>query len=209
MSILTKIRKQERLESILDSLKKLDYLTARQIQSIHDLKSRSNVSKILNDVEMKQYISVFQEGEKIYHLNSEGRKFVESDKVRKKSPQASHILMRNQVFIYYHCPESWKNEVTFNVEHSFKIKADAVFTHNGRKHILEVDRVQKMKVNEDKMKKYRDLAQLIYQKEKIPPLFVWVTTTEAKRKKLLDLCKKYGLAREVFIYSELTQLGGK
>ena len=158
---------------------------------------------------MKQYLSVFQEGEKIYHLNAEGRKFVDTDKVRKKSPQASHILMRNQVFIYYKCPEDWRNEVTFNVETRFKIKADAVFTVNGRKHILEVDRVQKMKVNEDKIKKYKELAPLIYQKEKIPPIFIWVTTTEAKRKKLLELCKKYGLAREVFIYSELTQLGGK
>ena len=76
------VKKVQREENILLSLKKLSYLSRSQIQVLHDLGSARNASRILQH--MNNYVSSFRDGENIYYLNKDGRERVNSKKVLKK-----------------------------------------------------------------------------------------------------------------------------
>lgn len=74
-----------------------------------------------------------------------------------------------------------------NVKGIVSIIADALFTDNGRYHIVEVDHEQKMSANCIKMQKYRKLMECnVFEKT---PKFIWYTTTEYRRKQIQKLCE--------------------
>lgn len=78
------------------------------------------------------------------------------------------------------------------------IIADALFTDNGRYHIVEVDYEQKMSANRIKMQKYRKLMECnVFEKK---PKFIWYTTTEYRRKQLQKLCE--GLDCNIFTVTD-------
>jgi Replication-relaxation len=186
------IKKEQREENILLSLKKLDYLTRSQLQALHGLGSARNASRVMKQLE--EYVSSFRDGENIYYLNAEGRERVNSKKVRKKTVQARHYIMRNSIYIAFGCPVTWKNEVKLEVPGEVKIVCDALFVRDKRYHIVEVDYAQKMNVNKNKIAKYRKLIELgVFEQ---PPAFVWITTTEFRRKQLTKLCE--GLDARIF-----------
>lgn len=136
--------------------------------------------------------------ENVYYLNSEGRQRVGAQKVLKKTHQIRHHLMRNALYISYGCPASWKNEVKLTVKGELSIIADAVFEMAGTYHIIEIDYTQKMMENRNKIKKYKRLLELgDFEK---PPKFIWITTTEFRRKQLLAASK--GMNVRVFLASE-------
>jgi hypothetical protein len=186
------VKKQQRQEAILLSLKKLHYLSRSQLQTLHNLKSDRNASKVLK--ELSDYVSSFRDGENIYYLNKEGRERVNSDKVLKKTTQARHYIMRNSLFIAYGCPSTWKNETKLEVPGQVKVIADALFIRDKRYHIIEVDHTQKMIKNKAKIERYKKLISLgVFD---IEPQFIWITTTELRRKQLLKLSE--GLTVRVF-----------
>ncbi|WEA46781.1 replication-relaxation family protein [Priestia aryabhattai] len=189
-------KKEQRIDNVLLSLKKLDFLSRSQIQTLHNLGSDRNAQKFLKSID--KYVHSFREGENVYYLSKEGRERVECNKVRKKTIQARHYLMRNSLYIAYGCPSTWENEVALEVEGYTKIICDANFEDNGRDHIIEVDYTQKMSVNKNKIEKYRILSQLgVFE---TPPMFIWMTTTEYRRKQLLKMCE--GLDAQVFIITD-------
>ncbi|MEN2468221.1 replication-relaxation family protein, partial [Ornithinibacillus sp. JPR2-1] len=98
-----------RQEQILLSLKKLDYLTAKQLNKIHDLKSDRNARRILQ--QMSSYLSSFYDGQKIYYLSKEGREKINCNIIRTKITTAKHYLMRNDLYIHLKQPANWRNEV--------------------------------------------------------------------------------------------------
>ena len=190
------MKRQQREENILLSLKKLNYLSRSQLQTLHNLKSDRNASKVLKS--MEKYINSFRDGENIYYLNKEGRERVNSQKVLKKTIQARHYIMRNSIYIAFNSPSDWKNEMKLQVPKKVKVIADALFTVDKRYHIVEVDHTQKMTKNKGKMERYRKLMELkAFDKE---PKFIWITTTELRRKQLLELCE--GLDVQVFTARE-------
>lgn len=153
---------------------------------------------------MSPFISSFrgETGENIYYLNKEGRERVGSNVVRTKSSQVNHYLMRNDVYIHYK-PEDWKNEVTVKVEGIVTIIPDAYFRHNLRRHFLEVDHLQHMIKNKEKIEKYKKLkATKTFQNnlKYFPPL-VWVTLTEGRKKQLQEWCD--GLETIVHVWDEI------
>lgn len=173
-------------------MKRLDYLSRSQIQRIHRLGSDRNARRILNS--MKAYLSDFRDGEKIYYLNQEGRERVQCQKPRKKTIQARHYLMRNELFIHFGQPITWKNEVRFGYKDIALVVADAIFKKNSAHHVVEVDHTQKMSKNRIKIEKYRKI------KEEGVFKLVWITTTEYRRKQLEKLCE--GLDVQIFTIND-------
>jgi len=165
---------------------------------LHDLKSKRNTSRVLQ--EMGEYLQHFRDGENIYYLSAKGRERVNCKKVRKKSTTARHYIMRNSIYIAYGCPESWKNEVKLGIKEDKKthVIADALFVKDGRYHIVEVDHMQKMIANKQKISKYRKLIQMnVFD---IQPFFIWITTTDYRKRELQKLME--GLDCQIFMVSD-------
>ena len=189
------LKKQMRMESILLSLSKLDYLTQTQIQAIHDLKSPRNANRILNS--MSDYLSSFRLGlEKVYYLNKNGREFVNQPTVRKKTPNVEHFLTRNQLWIYMQRPKNWKNEAKVIVGDS-SIVCDAQTYQGNIPVFIEVDISQSMQVNKQKIQKYRKLKEL----SKEPFYVVWVTKIDSRRKRISELSQ--GLPGYIYTLEEI------
>ena len=189
----------ERQEQILLSLKKLDYLTTRQIQKLHNLKGDRNAYRVIKALE--PYISYFYEGQRVYYLSKEGREKINCSTIRTKITTAKHYLMRNDLYIHLNQPRDWKNEVKLisgeGTKAEIVVIPDARFIHNGKYHIVEIDNQQKMKKNKVKIDKYRRFIER--NSFKGMPKIIWVTTTEYRRKTLLELCE--GL--DVTVYLDL------
>lgn len=180
-------------------MKKLDYLTRSQLQKLHDLKSDRNAQRILK--EMEKYLSSFFVGQNVYYLNKEGRERVNCDVIRKKTLNANHYLMRNDVYIAFGCPESWQSEIRIISQkgnNKITVVCDALFEANNRTHIVEIDNTQTMKKNRAKIKKYRRLVERNVLGKN--PKFIWVTTTSYRREKLLELCE--GLDVDVYLSTD-------
>ncbi|RID88922.1 replication-relaxation family protein [Mesobacillus zeae] len=179
------LAKKQRHESILLSLKKLGYLSRSQIQRLHRLKSDRNANRVLAG--MGEYLSSARLGEKIYYLNAAGREQVGCDHPLKRSGQIEHCVMRNDVYIARGCPTTWQAEVKLMVPGEVSVIADALYSMGGVYHIIEVDNTQKMAANRAKMGRYRTLIALgVFEK---PPKFIWLTTTEYRRRQLAKLCE--------------------
>lgn len=194
--------KEDRIDNILHSLKLLDYLTTSQIRELHDLKSQRNTSRILNS--MSEYLSHFREGENIYYLSAEGRARVNAEVVRKKTAHVQHYIMRNQFYIYMKCPSSWENEQSygFKEKKDVTIHPDASFINQeGRRCFVEIDNVQKMIENRNKIKKYQEFIKSTIWG--IEPIVYWVTSTETKRNRLVHECQSAKLNSKVYTISDI------
>ncbi len=148
---------------------------------------------------MDGYLNSFREGETIYYLSKEGRERTGAKRVNKKLTTAQHYIMRNALYIGFQAPETWKNEIKFSVKDIANVVCDATFVHEGQRYIIEVDHAQKMLANKSKMERYRKLIDVRAFGDTLP-MFIWITTTEFRRKQLTDLCE--GLEANIFIISD-------
>lgn len=188
------MKNQRRLEEILLSLKKCDYLSREQLQKMHRLGQDRNAQRILSN--MHEFIAHFTEDKKkIYYLNSAGREMVQAERIRKKTPLVNHYLMRNDLFIVKGRPSTWENEVKISVK-DITLIADAAFIFNKLHHFVEIDYKQSMAKNIQKIKKYRKLSTY-------NPQFslIWVTNTPYRKKKIEELCKE--LNHEVYLWEDI------
>ncbi|WP_257984352.1 replication-relaxation family protein [Neobacillus cucumis] len=183
------------------SLKRLDYLDRDQLNKIHRLGTIRNTNRILQ--QLSSYLEKYREDySTIFYLNKEGREYVASEKIRKKTNFVQHVIMRNQFYIYAGFPSEWKNEMELS-DGEYKVICDAWFKAKGKYHILEVDYQQTMKENRNKIEKYKGLYKNKSMENKlghVPPL-IWVTTTELRKKKLAELCK--GLLYGVYTINDI------
>lgn len=182
-------------------MKKLDYLDRDQLNKIHRLGTVRNTNRILKQLSF--YLSSYREDySTIYYLNKEGREYVSSEKVRKKTNFVPHVLMRNQFYIHVGFPSEWKNELKLS-DGEYSVVCDAWFKVNGKYHILEVDHQQTMKENRSKIEKYRGLYGNKGMETKLghSPQLVWITTTELRRKKLTELCN--GLPYSIYTLDDI------
>ncbi|MCU9614060.1 replication-relaxation family protein [Caldibacillus lycopersici] len=187
--------KQQRIENILLSLKKFDYLTRKQIQTIHNLKGDRNANRILND--MERYLHSFRHGlEKVYYLSKDGRERVKCDIIRKKTPQVQHFLLRNQLWIHLKCPSTWKNEVRITAD-KVSIVCDATFICNKAPCFVEVDVSQPMIKNKSKIDRYRKIKELTGQNFHL----IWLTELDSRKSKINELMD--GLSGHVFTLNEI------
>ena len=195
------IKKEIRHENILLSLDKLGYMNRSQLQRIHDLKSDRNALKVMK--ELSEYVSVFHYGENIYHLNKNGRDRIDSKKVRKKTNQVTHFLMRNEVYILYGCPKQWALEQPVEIPGVIKVVPDATFILGDRWFFVEVDNKQSLQKNRDKIARYKKMkeTQAFQTQYGYFPKLIWMAATEARKRKLKTLCE--GLDCEFYSVEEV------
>jgi hypothetical protein len=192
----------ERQEKILLSLKKLDFLNRDQISIIHRLGKKDNTNRVLR--ELSSYLSSFREDNQstIYFLNKEGREYVNSNKERTKNKFINHVIMRNDFYIFSGFPHDWKNEIKYS-DNEFTVICDAIFKKDDKYQFLEVDSLQKMKENRTKIANYKGLFanKTIHDHFGYFPKLVWLTTTDFRKKQLIDLCK--GLPYAVYTINDI------
>lgn len=174
-------------------------MTRDQLNRYFGLGKKRNTNRILND--LSSYLSTIRNGyETIYYLNKFGREYVDCDKVRRKTSRVQHTIMRNEFWLYYKCPIDWKNEVKIS-DGTTTIIVDGMFSRNGFKHFLEVDNLQTMKENRDKIKRYKELMGSVVKQLGYYPTVVWLTTTELRRQQLEASCG--GLKCQVFTMDDI------
>lgn len=108
--------------------------------------------------------------------------------------------MRNDIYIAFGCPATWKNEIRLGIKEvkDTNVICDAVFQMDKRFYIVEVDHTQKMSKNKTKVERYKKLIELGFFEK--PPKFIWITTTDYRRKQIIKLCD--GLDHQVFTVSD-------
>lgn len=182
-------RKQlsQREEQILLLLQNYDFLTRDQINRYFRLGTVRNTNKILG--RLSDYLLSIREGyQSIYYLSKDGRAYVGCEKIRKKGGHIQHIIMRNEFWLFYKCPPDWKSEIKVS-DGQATIIVDAMFTRNGFQHFLEVDNLQTLQENREKIKRYKVLMNSLVKQYGYYPTLVWVTTTEYRRKQLEKACE--------------------
>jgi hypothetical protein len=204
------------VESILQTIDRLGIVKIKHIQEIHDLKSYRNTCRIIT-TQLRPYIhETYFQKEKVMYLNKKGRDFIASEKGEiNVSFSTLHSLMRNEVYIYFKCPQDWKIEHplvgTINTPNNFgisfqglslsnkkKVVCDAVFKRNGYLYIIEVDNERKMIDNKNKIEAYKEVLPGL--KEETPILYFF-TKTKDRKKKLSEWLK--GVRHEVFTFEEI------
>lgn len=198
------MRKQlnSRDEKILLSLKHFDFLTRDQLNQYCKLGTVRNTNRVL--LELSEYLMSVRSGYmNIYYLSRRGREYVGCEKIRKKGGHVEHTVMRNQLWLYYGCPSDWKNEVKVS-DGDTTLVCDAMFKNSIQRHFLEVDHLQSMKKNREKIKKYTKLYQkgLIAEALGEFPVLVWLTTTDLRKKQLLEACNSLPIVR-VFTINDI------
>lgn len=179
-----------REEQILLLLKRFDFLTRDQIARYFKLGTKRNTNYVLS--RLSHYLSHVRDGQQsIYYLNKDGRAYVDCEKIRRKGGNLQHTIMRNQFWLFYGCPPDWRNEIKVS-DQKTNVICDAMFSKSLRYHFLEVDNLQTMQKNRAKIKRYTELYTngSLAQTLKHFPTVVWLTTTELRKKQLLEACKE-------------------
>jgi hypothetical protein len=196
------MRNHEREEQILSSLRRLDYLSRNQLQKLHSLGGERNARRVM--ASLSEYLHSFRgdNGESIYYLNKAGRERVGAEKVRAKLADANHYLMRNDAYLFFGASD-WKNEMKFTIPGTVQVIPDAYFMLNGRRHFLEVDHLQAMGKNKEKLEKYRKLkaTNLLQERLRYFPTLIWVTLTETRKKHLESWSE--GLETKIYLWQEI------
>lgn len=186
---MKKKKLSEREEQMLLLLKKFDFLTRDQLNSYFKLGSIRNANRVL--YELTDYLVSIRDGyQSIYYLSKHGREYVGCEKIRKKGGHVQHVIMRNEFWLFYGCPIDWKNEIKVS-DGETQVVVDAMFSKYNLYHFLEVDNMQTMKENKSKIKRYIELLKndLLVQKLFHFPKIIWLTTTELRRKQLIELSR--------------------
>lgn len=191
----------KREEAILLLLKKHDFLTRDQIGAYFKLGTKRNINKVLYRI--SDYLLSIRDGyQSIYYLSKEGREYVECNKIRKKGNHVQHTIIRNQLWMYYGFPRDWQNEIKIkDLDGKEILRCDAKFSVNGFHHFVEIDNLQTMKENREKIKRYKSIVDDFLKQFGYYPTLVWVTRTERRRKQLEQSCE--GLKSKVYTIDDI------
>lgn len=174
-------------------------MTRDQLGRYFNLGKKRNTNRVLHN--LSSYLSSIRDGyETIYYLNNLGRHYVDCDKIRKKGGHVQHTIMRNEFWLFHKSPRDWKNEVKIS-DGTTSIIVDGMYSRNGFQHFLEVDNLQTMKENREKIKRYKELMPSVVKQLGYYPTLVWLTTTELRREQLEVSCG--GLKCKVYTINEI------
>lgn len=111
--------------------------------------------------------------------------------------------MKNDIYIHFGCPKLWEGEYTIPTD-EFTIVTDAVFSVKGVQYFLEVDRLQKMSQNTEKLKKYYRFKEMnLWQKRNGGrfPVVLFYTGKEKRKHQLNEL--NPGLEMQIYTKRDL------
>lgn len=197
--MLTQQKKKEmREEQILLSLDELTYATREQLQIVNQLGGDRNAHRILYRMEKDKLISSIRREKKIYFLSNKGKNLIGSTQGELKKSQIQHTLMRNDLYIHLGIPKSWQKEAKLIINDEVIIISDARFKMNGKYYFVEVDNKQTMKVNEEKIQKYKEVFRMIYKEYGYHPQLIWYTLSDIRKQQLIKLCQKYAVNYKIY-----------
>ncbi|MDA2275166.1 replication-relaxation family protein [Bacillus cereus] len=200
-----KLKQRARQIEILSSLSKLEFATRRQLQAIHCLGSIRNANRVLKD--LRQYCHVTSHNrEYVYYLNKKGYALLGVDpNERKKKHQLEHTLLRNEAWMCLDFPD-WKTEqvIQFRYQNEEKtIVPDAYYLVNQIPHFVEIDRLQHMKTNEEKIKYYGLIAKLYKKQSNTVPNILFFTISDYREQKLESYGIKYNVYVRTFLLKDV------
>ncbi|PGP64792.1 hypothetical protein CN998_26665 [Bacillus cereus] len=200
-----KLKQKARQIEILSSLNKLEFASRRQLQAIHALGSIRNANRILKD--LRQYCHVTSHNrEYVYYLNKKGCALLGLEpNERKKKHQLEHILLRNEAWMWLGFP-NWKIEqvIKFRYQNEEKIIIpDAYYVVDQVPHFVEIDRMQHMKTNEEKIQNYGLIAKIYKNQKDITPSILFFTISDYREKKLESYGIKYNVYVRTFLLKEV------
>jgi len=187
----------ERQLRILSSLSSLQALRRSQLQHMFDLGSKRNANRVLQGI--REYTNTKRLGEDVFYLNKCGAELIGGEVTIRANSPLEHIVMRNDIYIFYHYPADWKDEARTRWTEGgkeYSIVSDARFTYHDQKYFLEVDIQQKMMENRRKIGKYAYLFRFL-QRRGVEPILIWYTVSNVKKQQLEKWCREYGLPCEV------------
>ncbi len=190
-------KRRRREEKILLRLDELNFATRKQLQILEHLGGDRNAHRILYQMEKDKLLAAVRCEKKIYYLSNRGKERVGSSKGKLKRDKIKHTLLRNDLYIKLNMPTDWKNEVPVNF-HDTTIIPDAIYKDNGIFTFVEIDNVQTMKTNYEKIKKYKELSRVIFNKYRHHPVLVWYSLSETRKEKLRITCEKYGIKYQIY-----------
>lgn len=191
-------KKVQRQERILSTLANLTYATREQLQEIEMLGGDRNARRILLEMENDKLIGSIRREKKIYFLTNRGSDQICRTKSRLKKSQITHTLMRNDLYIRLGMPSDWKKEVPIRMNDEVVLIADAMFSKSGQFHFVEIDNKQSMRTNNDKIKKYKDVFELIYKEYGHHAILIWYTLSDVRKKRLKESCEKQGIKNIIY-----------
>ncbi|MDM5239124.1 replication-relaxation family protein [Bacillus cereus] len=171
--------------------------------SVHDMGGIRNANRIMGD--LKPYVNKAMQGkEYVYYLNKEGHAMFGDDSKVVSRGKLAHALLRNEAWLQLFCPDDWQIETDIRYiknKEKKKIVPDVKFRdEEGILHAIEVDRSQKMKINEEKLKKYEEFTQIYKQKYNGKmPVIHFFTVTKYREKKLEELAAKYDIYVKAYL----------
>jgi len=193
------IQREKRVDQILSSLKMLDYLSTSQIQRLHNLGGDRNARRVMKS--MEQWVNWFRDTENVYYLNKAGRERIGATVIRTKISPVTHFLMRNDLFIQRR-PEIFRPETKITVG-DIKIIPDVWMRDKGAYYFVEIDHMQRMIKNKQKLDKYIKLKESGAFQEQYGyfPRIIWVTALESRKKSLEDMFA--GFDCRVYLWDEI------
>ncbi|WBO90813.1 replication-relaxation family protein [Bacillus tropicus] len=195
--------KINRQMAILATIRKLQFATRRHLMSVHDMGGIRNANRIMGD--LKPYVSKTMQGkEYVYYLNKEGHAMFGDDGKVVSRGKLAHALLRNEAWLHLFCPDDWQIETEIRYKKNGvkkKIIPDVKFRdEEGILHAVEVDHSQKMKVNEEKLKKYEEFTKIYKQKyDGKMPVIHFFTVTKYREMILEELVAKYDVFVKVYV----------
>ncbi|MDZ5608436.1 replication-relaxation family protein [Bacillus pseudomycoides] len=191
--------------AILATIRKLQFATRRHLMCVHDMGGIRNANRIMKD--LSTYTSkIVHNKEYVYYLNQLGHKLFGEGKVVHHS-RVAHAILRNEAWLRLYCPDDWQVEAEVRYikdKKKKKIIPDVKFRdEEGILHAVEIDRTQKMVVNDEKLKCYEEFTKIYKQKYKGKvPVIHFFTITKYREKKLEQLASKYNVFVKVYAIEE-------
>ncbi|ARA99144.1 hypothetical protein ETC03_06985 [Geobacillus sp. MMMUD3] len=185
---------------ILYALSSLQALSRSQIQHMFDLGSKRNANRILSGI--REYTNTKRIGEDVYYLNKKGAEMVGGEATIRRNSPLEHIVMRNDIYIFYHYPADWKAEPRTRWRESgkdYSIVSDARFTYHDQMYFLEVDITQKMLENKRKIERYAYLFRFIQRQQLGEPVLLFYTVSAVKKRQIEAIAKEYGVPCECLL----------
>ncbi|UFT98075.1 replication-relaxation family protein [Radiobacillus kanasensis] len=195
--VLQQEKRQMREEKILLRLDEMNFATREQLQSVEDLGGERNAQRILQRMEKSKLINSIRYESKIYYLSNKGKERVGSNQSKLKRDRIKHTLMRNDLYISLGQPKDWKKEYPINFNEDTLIP-DAIYTENNVFHFVEIDNVQTMRTNYEKIKRYKELSGMIEKQYRHTPVLVWFCLSETRKEKLKRACEKHRVNYKIY-----------
>lgn len=194
------IQQQKRLrreEQILLRLNELNFATREHMQILENLGGDRNAHRILHRMEKDKAIASVRREKKIYYVSNRGKERIGKPSDKLMRDKITHTLMTNDIYITLGAPATWRREsrVKFNGQ---LIVSDASYTEGGRYVFVEVDNVQTMRSNLDKIKKYAELFRIIFAEKRQHPLLIWYSLSDLRKKRIADECTKNGVNYKLY-----------